>query len=108
LPTAINVLANSTFGVNNVLTYTDYAPNRLDVYQSMGILIRTAGVIWFIRGCVLVAHASEPGAQEGPKGLVFLFAGVLSMNFDSSIAAINSILNQLIAWSLSLKASQGY
>jgi hypothetical protein len=108
LPTAITILANSTFGVSNVLTYTNYSPNRLDVYESMGLLIRTAGILWFVRGCVLIAHASEPGTQEGPKGLVFLCAGVLSMNFDSSIAALNSVISNFIAWSLSVKQSQGY
>lgn len=106
LPTAMNVIANTTFGIGNVLTYTNY--NKIDIYSSMGVMIRTAGIIWFIRGCVLLVHASEPGTQEGPKGLAFLFAGVLSMNFDSSIAALNYAVSHLIAWSLSVKASQGY
>lgn len=106
LPTAISVLANTAFGADNVLTYVKY--NKTDIYSAMGVLIRTAGVLWFIRGSVLLAHASEPGTQEGPKGLVFLCAGILSVNFDNTIAAINSIVSHLIAWTLSIKASQGF
>lgn len=106
LPTAISSLANTAFGVGNVLTYTDY--NRANIFSSMGLIIRTAGLLWFVRGTVLVAHASQPGAQDGPKGLVFLVAGVLAMNFDNTIAMINSVLSHIIAWSLSVKSSQGY
>lgn len=106
LPTAISSLANTAFGVGNVLTYTDY--NRANIFSSMGLIIRTAGLLWFVRGTVLVAHASQPGAKDGPKGLVFLVAGVFAMNFDNTIAMINSVLSHIIAWSLSVKSSQGY
>ncbi|MDI1352463.1 MAG: type IV secretion protein IcmC, partial [bacterium] len=60
------------------------------------------------RGCVLVVHSSEPGTQDGPKGLVFIIAGILALNFDNTIAMINSVLEHLISWTLKLKASQGY
>lgn len=105
LPTGIKILANSTFGVSNVLTYSNQNINPFNIFESMGLLIRTAGVLWFIRGSVLLAQASEPGTQEGPKGLVFLCAGVLSMNFDSSIAALNTIISTFVTWSLSVKQS---
>ena len=53
-------------------------------------------------------HASEPGTQEGPKGLVFILAGILAMNFDNSIAMVNSILTYLISWTMSVKSGQGF
>lgn len=106
LPTVFHVMANTTFGVGNVISYTNYNPTN--IYSSMGLLIRTAGIIWFVRGCVLVAHASEPGTQEGPKGLVFILAGILAMNFDNSIAVVNYIVTSLISWTMSFKTSQGY
>ena len=74
----------------------------------MGLLIRTAGILWFVRGCVLVAHASEPGTQEGPKGLAFICAGVLAMNFDNTISVLNYILNSVMTWTQAIKNSQGY
>ena len=74
----------------------------------MQIIIRTAGLLWFVRGCVLVAQASEPGAQHGPKGMVFICAGILSMNFDNTIAMTNTAITHLIDWSLSIKQSQGF
>ncbi len=106
LPTTMHTMANTAFGVGNVLTYSP--PPKPDIYSSMGLIIRTAGVVWFIRGCVLVAHASEPGTQEGPKGLLFIIAGILAMNFDNTIGMVNYILEKFITWTLALKESQGY
>jgi hypothetical protein len=106
LPSALDVAANTAFGVGNVLTYTSYNP--YNIYSSMGVLIRTAGILWFVRGCVLVAHSSEPGTQQGPKGLLFIFAGILSMNFDNTIAMLNSVMSNFISWTLAFKSSQGF
>lgn len=106
LPSALNVAANTAFGVGNVLTYTEYNPKN--IYNSMGLLIRTAGILWFVRGCVLVAHSSQPGAKHGPKGLVFICAGILSMNFDNTIAELNSVMGYLATWTKAAAASQGY
>jgi uncharacterized membrane protein HdeD (DUF308 family) len=106
LPSALDVAANTAFGVGNVLTYTSYNP--YNIYSSMGLLIRTAGVLWFVRGCVLVAHSSEPGTQQGSKGMLFIIAGILSMNFDNTVSVINSILNNFITWTLAFKKSQGF
>ncbi|MCL5272233.1 MAG: type IV secretion protein IcmC [Gammaproteobacteria bacterium] len=106
LPTMMHIMSNTAFGVGNVLTYTP--PPTPNIYSTMGLIIRTAGVLWFIRGCVLVAHASEPGTQEGPKGMMFIIAGILAMNFDNTIALINYILGQFLTWTLAIKTSQGY
>ncbi|RUR20037.1 type IV secretion protein IcmC [Legionella sp. km535] len=106
IPTVIHTMANTAFGVGNVLTYSP--PPTPNIYSSMGLIIRTAGVIWFIRGCVLIIHASEPGTQEGPKGLAFIIAGIFAMNFDNTIAMINYLLEKFLTWTLALKASQGY
>ncbi len=106
LPTALDIMANTSFGIGNVLTYTSYNPSN--IFSSMGLVIQTAGVLWFVRGCVLVAHASQPGTQHGPKGLVFIIAGVLAMNFDNTIAMLNYIMSAMANWSMTLKASQGY
>ncbi|MGC1181927.1 DUF308 domain-containing protein [Legionella sp.] len=95
LPSALNVVANTAFGVGNVLTYASYNPTN--IYSSMGLLIRTAGLLWFVRGCVLVTHASEPGKQQGPKGLIFILAGILSMNFDNTVSMLNSIVSNITA-----------
>jgi hypothetical protein len=106
LPTALHIMANTAFGVGNVLTYSNY--NSTSIYSSMGLLIRTAGILWFVRGSVLVAHASEPGSKDGAKGLVFILSGIIAMNFDSSVAMVNSMLAAVIRWTMTFKASQGF
>ncbi|WED43416.1 type IV secretion protein IcmC [Legionella cardiaca] len=106
LPSALTILANSAFGVGNVLQYIPYSP--YNIYSSMGLVIQTAGLIWFIRGCVLLIHASEPGVQWGPKGLVFLCAGVLAMNFQNTTNMLNAILTHLTQLTLAVKNYQGF
>jgi uncharacterized membrane protein HdeD (DUF308 family) len=106
LPSTLSLMANTAFGVGNVLTYVNYNP--ANIYSSMELLIRTAGILWFVRGCVLVAHSGEPGQQHGPKGFVFIIAGILSMNFDNTISVLNSMLSYVTTWTASVKTYQGY
>lgn len=106
LPSAMDIAANTAFGVGNVLTYTTYNPTN--VYSSMGVFIRTAGILWFVRGCVLVAHSSQPGTQDGPKGLVFIIAGILSMNFDNTVAFMNTLMGNIAHLTVTIKNSQGF
>lgn len=93
LPSAMGGLANTAFGTGNILQYTDF--NRLNIINSMNIMIKTAGLLWFVRGCVLLAHASEPGVQHGSKGMAFLCAGVLANNFQSTIVFLNWAMDKL-------------
>lgn len=96
LPSAMSIVANTAFGYENITAYTNY--NRFDIYSTMGLLIRTAGLIWFVRGTILITQATHPGAKkEGAKGLVFIFAGILSMNFDNTISIVNTIINYLLS-----------
>lgn len=106
LPSALHVMANTAFGVGNVLTYTNYNPTN--IYSSMGVIIRTAGILWFVRGCVLVAHSSQPGTQHGSKGLLFIIAGILSMNFDNTVSMLNHLMSYISNWTIAIKKSQGY
>ena len=106
LPSAIKVMANSAFGVGNVLSYASYQP--YNVIDSMGIIIVTMGVVWFIRGCVLLAHASQPGVQEGPKGFMFVCAGVLAINFDNTVSMINTLMLHFTNITLAVRDAKGY
>ncbi|MBA2655752.1 MAG: type IV secretion protein IcmC [Tatlockia sp.] len=95
LPTVVRALSATTFGMNNILNYTSFNP--YNIYNSMGILLQTAGIIWFIRGCVLLVHASEPGEKHGSKGFVFICAGILAMNYRNTASALSSALEYLIS-----------
>lgn len=94
LPSAITVLSRTAFGSGNILQYASYNP--YNIYNTMRIVIRVAGIIWFVRGSVLLVHASEPGVQHGPKGLAFLLAGVLAINFEETTAFVNYMITKLI------------
>ena len=94
LPSVVPMLANTTFGVNNVLQYTSY--NSFNYMSSMFFIIRTIGMIWFIRGCVLLAYSSQPGVQFGSKGAMFLIAGVLAMYIETTMSYLDYALTELI------------
>ena len=80
----MRTLSNTAFGVGNVISYTNYNP--ADIYISMGLVIRTAGLIWFVRGCSMVATCERTGIKGWQKGLLFIIAGIFAVNFDNSIA----------------------
>ena len=62
----------------------------------MGLVIQTAGIIWFMRGCVLLVQGSNPSKQEGAKGMTFIGAGILAMNFQYTIGIVNYAMNGLM------------
>lgn len=101
MPSMSEALANTFFGASNILQYAVYNP--YDIYSSMSVVIKTAGIIWFLRGSVLLTHASEGHGNEGKKGLMFLVAGIFSMNFDTSVAYISTVMAKLAAYTMSFK-----
>jgi hypothetical protein len=94
LPSMVKTLSVTAFGTGNILEYVPYNPYKIQ--NSLGILIQTSGVIWFVRGTMLLVHGSEPGAKEGPKGLTFVLAGILAMNFQATYGGLNYIMNHFI------------
>lgn len=106
LPSAITTMSNTVFGVGNILQYSSYNP--YDIYNTMRIIIQTAGVLWFFRGCVLLIHSSQPGFQHGSKGLAFLFAGIVAMNFQNTGNMLSYAMEQLTKITLIIKNYQGY
>lgn len=90
LPSAFSVLTSTFFGADNILAYAPDTGNALT--NAVEFFVQTAGVLWFVRGCVLLAQSSEPGVKEGSKGLTFIFAGILALNFDATTHAVGTAL----------------
>lgn len=103
LPTAVDVLANTAFGSGNILSYSEGEGDELT--RAIKFLIQTTGVLWFVRGSTLLAHASEPGVQEGPKGLAFLVAGVFAMNFENTVDALDYTMNAFFDFMTTIKTN---
>lgn len=104
LPYALKTLANTAFGSENVLTYTPIM-HQFTVYDSMILLIRTAGLLWFVRGCVLLTYASQPGAKAGSKGLAFVAAGILAMNITNTVSMLGTLLSYFMKLTSTTKPS---
>lgn len=101
LPSSVSVMANTFFGATNILSYTDAVGDPF--WNAMMLLIKTAGLIWFVRGTVLLVNASKPGEQNGPKGFTFLIAGILAMNVDNTLVAVNYAFDNFFAMMTSVK-----
>ena len=99
LPSIVNTLAESFFGSSSALQYTAAQP--INIYQYMRVIIATAGVIWFVRGCVLLAHASDPHSGRkgskgiGAKGLSFLVMGVFATHLDATVSALEGLMQMI-------------
>lgn len=101
MPTMMTALSNTLFGSGtSVLEYSGYNP--YDIYTSITMLIETIGLLWFLRGCVLLAHSSNPAQGEGNsnalKGFLFLLAGLFSINFKSTVNMMNYMITHLITY----------
>lgn len=98
LPTSIRIFSTTIFGSENILSYANY--DKWNIFASMGILLKTVGLIWFVRGCIMIVHASKPGEQSGMRGFFFLITGILAMNFVWTMSTVNYIINVLVNWSI--------
>lgn len=101
LPSMIQALSNTLFGAGyNVLAYSSM--NAYDIYRSIEMLVQTTGFIWFIRGCVLMAHASQPDQgqegtkKQGHKGFLFVVASLFAVNITATVKMLDYIVTQIM------------
>ena len=106
VPVAINVASTTAFGAGNILAYQKLS--TYSVLGSMVLIIQTAGVIWFVRGTALLVNASNPGIQHGAKGLTFLIAGILALNFEGTVSTINTVMQWIGSLTMAFKGNLGY
>lgn len=106
VPTAVKTASVTFFGAGNILAYEKVSP--VNVLGAMTLIIQTAGVIWFVRGTALLVNASNPGIQHGAKGLTFLIAGILALNFEGTVSIINTALEWIYSYSLTFRNNMGY
>lgn len=98
LPTALGALSNTVFGVGNVLEYQPYKP--YNIVSSIGVIIKTVGLIFFLRGCFLVLEPKHENSKSPFKGLFYLFAGILAINFDNTIYYLNWVMEKVAQFTL--------
>lgn len=106
LPSSMKVFSGTVFGPDNILSYGHY--NQYDIHHIISLFIKTAGVIWFIRGTVLLVHSSQPGTKFGGKGLLFIIAGILAMNFEATGSILNHLMDYISTATTFVKTKTGY
>ena len=106
VPSAITVASNTLFGATNPLQYA--STNPITMQGAIMLLIQTAGLIWFLRGCVLLMTERHPSEKKGPKGLIFVCSGVLAMNIQATAAVVSTLMGYFATLSISVKNALGY
>lgn len=95
LPTSIDTLSNTFFGTANILTYETQSEDPF--YPAMKVMMETAGVIWFVRGCILLLRTGKPGVQDSRRCYFYIIAGILAMNIDNTINAVDFSLSTFVS-----------
>lgn len=103
-PTGFSILMQTSFGYSSVIAYTSINSDNSTINTIFGagssigrpmtIIIRTIGVIAFVRGWVLIAKSASQGQPPGGtgKGLMHVFGGILAMNIVGTLQIINNTL----------------
>ncbi len=93
-PSTVEVLSNTIFGSNNILQYAK--PPTVSIYGTVRVMIQTAGLLWFVRGTILLMHSAEPGKQHGSKGLFMVIASIFAVNFNYTVSSVSSMLSYVM------------
>lgn len=101
LPSLLDSFSTTLFGTqDNILAYSQ--SGQYDIYNSIIMLTQTVGLVWFIRGCVLLSHASQPQSGQdgkksmGAKGFLFIIGGLFAVNIYATTSMLNYIVNYLM------------
>ena len=88
---------NTTFGTNNIMSYqsdTNMFGLNGPAGYSLTLIIRTIGLISFVRGWILIAKSASQGQPPGGtgKGLIHVFGGILAMNIVGTMQIVNNTI----------------
>lgn len=102
LPTMLSIAKNTVFGAGSPLAYGSWIEQLKEQYGNSSYvvtrMVQLAGLIWFVRGIVLLVYGSEPGVQHGSKGLAFVAAGVLAVNVSYTYSALSKVVNYVVSF----------
>ncbi len=97
LPSFIDIARESFFGMNSPIGYTstidELRAKYGDSIYMMMRLVNLAGLIWFIRGIMLMIDATAPGIQHGAKGFGFMIAGIFALNAEHTTNSVAYLMN---------------
>ncbi len=102
LPTWLSVLEQTLFGSSSPLAYSSVILSNIPAFQNMSDYavaetLEFVGIVFFVRGVSLMALSSAPGTQHGTRGLVFMIAGVLSVNFPATFSMLKSAVESFVS-----------
>lgn len=97
MPTWLQTMNQTLYGYGNPLSYggilDHIAAEFMDVKKVVVKLVQIVGLIWFVVGFTLIAKASEPGKQEGGKGIAFMAAGIIGINITGTVEVMSYTMN---------------
>ena len=93
LPTVLDVMRQTLFGTDSPLAYSQWlsAFGSATAQEVVVRLIQTAGLVWFVRGWILMAESTEPGKRHGARGAAFMVAGIVAINILYTAEMLSTI-----------------
>jgi len=99
LGSVMEIAQNTFFGMDSPIAYANWFDELKGKYGDavyvMMRLINLSGLIWFVRGIMLMIHATAPGVQHGAKGLGFMLAGIFAMNAEYTANGVAYMMDLL-------------
>jgi intracellular multiplication protein IcmC len=104
LPTGIKVFLITTFGTDNIMSYSDInsanpfinsITSSADFTHTLVLIIQLIGLISFIKGWMIISKSGgQSGHQQGgfAKGVMHIFGGILALNVVQSLNIISNTL----------------
>jgi intracellular multiplication protein IcmC len=94
LPSTIGATMVTLWGSDSIKAYTADRAGFTQVKEAAVLLVRAIGYISFIRGFVILSHATEQGAQQGTlgKGIMHIVGGVLAINIVATIDTLKETM----------------
>lgn len=103
-PTALQSFLVTFYGYDSPLAYTAWVDALVARYGNypkvIVMLIWLFGLVWFIRGWILITGPSSAEEKQHKRGVIYIVAGILAVNIAATANILSATLQRIIASTL--------
>lgn len=109
LPSVLQTMSITFFGYDSPLAYSDWFNDVIAKYGSssktMMQLTQLAGLVWFIRGWILIV-SYRPGRKQGKRGVIYVIAGIMCLNVATTAEVFSNVMAKIAKGTLSVERAK--
>lgn len=103
-PTTLQTFLVTAYGYDSPLAYSAWLDYLIAKYGNFTAtivkLIWLMGLVWFIRGFVLLASPNRPEEKRHKRGLIYIVAGILAINITATANILTATLQSIMTATL--------